>query len=531
MTVTPPALQAVWNEPPEVFAQRLVIRDLYNQERTLSPLFLEQVKAIELLGTYRRFIGIKPRQVGLTTLIVLFLFAKTYRSPHPRQVGVVAHLDSAATRTRQMLDAAYYGLPKALQFGFHRNNVDETVFAHNKAGFRRMVAGGNHQGRSFTFNDLHLTEMAFWPRGRSGAASQGKTETAADADLYSSLLAAHHDPDGHVVVESTGDGPHGKFYELVTEVQKGIEDTAFLFIPWSLVARYRRDPGPGWERTPEEDALAKKYGLDDHQLAWRRWKMRSEVMSDIRFRREYPLTPLDPFLLEQAVWFDQDALMVMAHLLDVREGATRPGELHTCLPHEPGRKYFIGMDTAGGVGRDEAVIVVLRDDLEMAAMWASNMVPPDEQANVLADVIRKYPGSLALVERNKYGVQVLEDAQSMGLPLWRDADGDFWYGSGQRGGDSKREVMVWARRIVVDGMARVKDMRTVLQLQTIVEDWRGRIQARGDGHDDRVMAWVLALWCAKNYARDIKVIDPREEYARKTAEAVAKFEAMYLGGR
>ena len=122
----------------------------------------------------------------------------------------------------------------------------------------------------------------------------------------------------------------------------------------------------------------------------------------LRFRREYPLTWLDPFLLDESVWFDQDAVNLMAQFARLSDVQV-DGSVTRFLEPEEGRQYLIAVDTSGGVGRDEAVAQVLRDDHEHAAVWASNRTPPDMQIDVVADLAYTHNNAIVIVEDNNYG--------------------------------------------------------------------------------------------------------------------------------
>ena len=157
-----------------------------------------------------------------------------------------------------------------------------------------------------------FTEMGLYPKG-SASVSGG---TDVDRDAWASVMATIHDgPYRRVVVESTGNGPSGQFYDLVDVARKS-DDWGFLFYRWFDFSEYQIDPGPDWECTAEELELKHLYGVNNRQLAWRRRKMQDEGITDIRFRREYPSTWEDPFLLAESTWFDADLLnKVLGRLL------------------------------------------------------------------------------------------------------------------------------------------------------------------------------------------------------------------------
>jgi hypothetical protein len=534
VVLDPATLREWWHEPPEVFAQRLTIENTTNDLQAMSPLFVEQVAYVEALARSKRIIAIKPRQVGFTTAATLFFFAKTYRAANRRLVLQTVHDDDARDRVRRMVEVAYEELPRELRFGV-KHNSRRTEFPHNRAGFRRVIAGRKGQGRAFTFTDYHATEMAFYPARSSALAG---ADQDADADLFSSIQAAMHDPTGHIVVESTGNGPRGLFHRLVQQAANGKHPgMEFVFLPWTVSPRYRFDgldgrPSlaevypTGFEPNDAEVELARKYGLTSEQLGWRRWKLEVQGYTEVRFRREYPLTWMDPFILDESAWFSQVRLDEMAALTRLDRLFTQDFGVQVFVPPEPGRRYFIGADTSGGVRRDEFVLHVLRDDLEHCATFASSELKEDGQALMLARVASMFNDALVLVEANNFGAAVIELCRGLGVNLWRTRDGDFWYSTGRGSGDRKRQMMLHARKMIDGEMTRAKDPQTILQLQVVVEKPNGRIEARGDGHDDRAIAFCLALLCAERYTTPTEY-DPEEARRRLRDELMASIRKKW----
>ena len=213
----------------------------------------------------------------------------------------------------------------------------------------------------------------------------------------------------------------------------------------------------------------------------------------------------DPFLLADSTWFDAELLnRVLARLPTKRVDTARS----TYLPYEEGHKYYIGMDTSGGSGRDYAVIVVLRDDFSVAAVWRSNTASPNQQADMGAALSAEYGGATVLCEQNNYGKAVIARMRKLGARCWVDrATGkDFWT-QGGRAGQTKKMVYSFARGLINDSMAcsaapmspvLLNDPEVIRELMIVREDERGNIQAPNGKHDDHADAYVLALWCARN---------------------------------
>lgn len=488
---------------PAWFVPRLTIVDREGVVRQMDTPTQEQWTVIEAWKRWRNICILKPRQIGSTTITQALAFHAGYTASDPIDILTLTHESGACSRVNMMLKEYARGLPDALRPRLSRANMSEIELAHNGVTFRQGMAGGRGQSRSFTNHIVIATEMAFWPQG--SASVKGGTE--ADRDVWASTLATMHDgPYRRVVVESTGDGPTGQFYDIV-KIARSSEDWAFIFFRWFDFQQYRRDPGPDWERTPEEAELARLHGLDDSQLAWRRNKLLDQGYSEMRFRREYPATWEEPFLLAESTWFDAELLnRVLARLPADR--IQRPGALEVYAEAEPDRRYFIGMDTSGGTGRDYAVIQVLRDDMEQVCVWRSNTTPPHTQAETAANIAARYNGAVVLCEENNFGKQVIKRMERLGVRCWKDEKGKNFWTQGGRAGQTKKMIYGHGQRLVNQGHAcsaaqseptRLNDPTTINELIVVREDEKGNIQAPEGSHDDHADALMLAYWCGRRF--------------------------------
>lgn len=505
---------------PREFIRRLRIVGVDEKGRAkrmrLATLWPEQVPWLEALLTCRYILGIKPRQVGFSTITIAYFVWKVLTSTEPRLVLQMVHEIGAMTRFMRMLRVFILGLPAELRPRLKPNNLVETVIANydDDRGWNRLLAGGAGQGRSWTYTDIHATEMSKW---RVGTAATANDEgQPADEEAWTSALATIHDAEwGQVVVESTGNGARGLFYGLYSTA-KVDPNWRLVFTPWSAVRRYRIALTPGEAEVLHRDLdrkelkLAEDFGLDLEQLAWRRHRIRVLKGSELMFRREYPLTDLEPFLLAESGWFDQEALVVM--LTFCPQLSASQERFVVWERYQEGRGYVLSLDTSGGTGRDEASLHVLRDDGTQVATWNHDRALPDEQALMVARVSNLYRRPITIIERNKFGAQVIERLPPT-VNLWKDAKGEtFWTDP-----SSKRQIFVHAREVMNAQRTIPRDAETIRQAQKIVEKPNGRIEGRGESHDDRIMSYVLALWALRKLWRsdsDVKLNQQKESFRR-----------------
>lgn len=487
---------------PDVLAEGMGIRRITPEgirDGRLGPLFASQALLRDKVQNHRQTLVLKARRQGITTWTLSYLAARAVLARPPmagRIIQSVAHHDDAVKTMAQITRHALGGLPELVRPRVKPNNMRITGLP-NGSKMLRATAGGGSGGRSAGFTDFHATEMAFWP---TGSAANGNTDTASDTDTWQSILSAMDDPTGKIIVESTGNGPRGLFYHLYG-LAKDSKEWGFLFFPWTLDPRYQT-PFPSDQEKyafeasldSDEKQLIKRFGVTLEQLNWRRYKFEHEMYDAVRFRREYPISDMEPFLLENSGWFDQEALHECLGAALGERNNSEPWQIF--IPPEPGRTYFLGVDTSGGVGRDDAVIQILRDDLMHVATWRSNRTPPLEQARRAAQLSQLYNRGMILVESNKYGKTVIEHLQDLGANLWMNSQGKPFYSQGSRGGDSKRKAYSYTRELVDSGWLPINHPATIDQLREIVEKPAGQIEA-AQGHDDLADGIVMAAWCGR----------------------------------
>jgi hypothetical protein len=495
VTYADPRVARIIQQAPE-FVSRLPIIDHQGRPTFLSRPRPEQVTMLDVLcrPAVKLVLIYKPRQIGASTLSCAHTLWRTYATGHAVRTLIAAHEDDATdslfSRTRHM----YGGLPDFLQRKLHRSNRRELIFEDTQAGIRVLTAGGRGQGRSWTYNRLVAEELAFWPHAK---------------DTWASLTSTLHDgPFTQKVVISTADGPQGLFYEQVRSAQArqrlgaaGDESTVFLFFRWMDHPTYRKLPPPTWEPTQAEYEYAQTHGLDRgatspeemHQLYWRHDKIYGlDGIGEARFRREYPATMEDGFMVFEGAWFDVDYLnTVLASL-----GAPKKGELRIYREPKETETYVIGADPSWCTGGDDAVAQVLDRRGRQCATLSMNQGGELLFAERVADLSYAYNRARVLCEANKGGAGSVVVARlgEEGVPLWREVDqktgkAKDWITTGGR----KEEAYSHARQMVNGDALTLRDVPTVQQLMLIRQD-NGRIQAPDSENDDMAMALVLAEW-------------------------------------
>ena len=335
---------------------------------TAQSRLLDALEKQDAEGKPMRVIILKARQLGFSTITeaVIFHEAATRRNVNGL---VVAHQDDSTKRLFEMTRRYYENLPDPLKPMTKASNAQEIVFDNpdkNEARraknpglhsrIRCQTAGGRGIGRGDTLRMVHLSEFAFWPGEK--------------ADTLIGILQAVPSERGTlVVIESTANG-YDAFHDLWERAVRGESDFLPMFFPWFEMEEYRKPVPPGTEWTEKEQELAKRFVLDEQQLAWRRWCIANNCGGDEdKFRQEYPSYPEEAFLTSGRPVFDADALeeRLQQELEPVRTGQftydqdpANPAKIGRirwedradgCVKiyEDPvrGRPYVIGGDTAG----------------------------------------------------------------------------------------------------------------------------------------------------------------------------------------
>ena len=250
----------------------------------------------------------------------------------------------------------------------------------------------------------------------------------------------------------------------------GEDGSAALFLPWSA----RPDRSPEWYARVRDE-------------------MRSQRGSDDDLFQEYPATAEEALRVRSlaarlpAAWVER-AFEVCEPISAAPEWGVLPGELMVFALPEPGRVYVAGADPAeGNPHSDESVLTVLDGESGEQVALLAGKVAPDLFAVLCARVAEAYNHAPVLVERNNHGHAVIGWLQESGCETARGADGrPGWLTTAA----SKTRLYDEAARRLQEGSVRIHDGESAAQLASVDAL---TLRAPPGLHDDRAMAWVLAV--------------------------------------
>lgn len=465
-----------------------------------------------------RIIVLKARQMGFSTLTEALIFWRCVTAPYSESM-IVAHTEDSTDNLFRMSRLYLESLPvqlrpmtrasNAKELDFNRPTRSATTTEGLHSRIRCATAGGSGVGRSSTLQCLHLSEFAFWP-GKKMETFSGLAQAVPDA------------PRTMIIIESTANG-FDEFKELwdqaVEAKRNGEEGFEPIFFPWYEMPEYRREAPPGFERTEEERTLAEQFGLDDEQLAWRRWCILNQCGGDLQmFRQEYPATPDEAFISTGLCFFPQEAVAVRREavraeiwqrgrfVLDYDErkevkGYTweddPAGPVQIRKQPEAGVPYVIGGDTAGE-GSDYFAGQVLDNRTGEQVAKLHHRLGERAYAEQMYCLGWHYNEALIGIETNfsTYPELKLEELGYKNLYVRERFDNytgktqqAFGFATTSR---TRQTILDGLKDVAIHDLDLITDYDTLGEMITFVRDENGKVQAEEGKHDDLVMALAIA---------------------------------------
>lgn len=429
----------------------------------------------------RTNIILKSRQMGISTWVAGRFFLKTITRPGTLTLQV-AHTQEAAEGIFRIVHRFLDGLPESLRGGALRTSrasARQIVFPTLDSEYRVETAGDANAGRGLTIHNLHCSEVARWPSNA--------------AETLQGLRAAMP-PQGELVLESTPNGAEGCFWEEWNNAARC--GMVAHFFPWWWEDAYRAERVAEESLQADEQQLIERRGLSLEQIGFRR-----KIAAGFRglAKQEYPEDAIECFLSSGDCYFDVEALDARAKELPEPIVARLGERLQIWFPPVQGRRYLVGVDTAGGGSEgDYSVAQVLEIDTGLQCAELQARLSPLELAEEAARLAKEYNGAWLVVERNNHGSGVLAYLHGVSkYPRIYQQDGqDGWLTS-----VIHRPRMLGAlAAALVETPGIFFSKRLLQECRSFVRHRNGKIGASAGAHDDCVMAMAMAL-CARGEMR------------------------------
>ena len=452
---------------PQLFIPGLKIRDKEGKVIPFGQVITEEQRhLIDIFQNHDRIAVIKARQLGASTIFRSLFFWQAFTSPDPLHLGVFSNKLRSAANLLEIDKRFYNTLPRQLQ---RRANIkrDEILFETTGTKIGSFSAQGDSNDRGYTLQGAHLSEFAFYDNAQ---------------ETLASILASTNN--AKVVIESTPNYYGDALHQIAVDAQYN-DSWRVVVAPWFNFPLYSK-PAPinGFSLTADEHALIEQHQLSMDQLYWRRCKI-EELKSFELFKREYPSTLKDAYTL------GSNSFLETVHLDQLmRHPAKSVGLVHMFEPYDSQNRYAIGFDPAGGCGKDFSVATLVdKLTLSVVGIISSNKTHLRAFTERVIQLSKEYDAPI-MFELNNHGSGVKEIFNSLGFTKYR---------SFQTNRKSKHQILDNLKSLVQDGSLGTIDNTTLLEMRSLVTDDRGNApQAAKGHHDDRVVAFCLALWNVKD---------------------------------
>ena len=422
----------------------------------------------------KRNIVLKARQLGVTSYIAARFFLQTITQPGTMTVQV-AHTQESAEEIFKIVRRFLENLPGAMRRRVLRTshaNIRQIVFPSLDSEYR-IEAADENAGRGLTIHHLHCSEVARWSRG-------GMEALAA--------LRAAVPKEGDIVLESTPNGAGGIFYE---EWQRA-DETGYTrhFFPWWYAEDYKETPAKLalLPLTKAEEQLVAQHGLTEKQIAYRR--MNRALLRGLS-AQEFAEDPVSCFRASGESVFD------MAAVDKALQGCSEPLEMkdnrqrRIYLPAQPGKRYIIGVDPAGGgCEGDYSCAEVIEQESGMQCAELRGHFPPRELASRILEMAKEYNEALLAIERNNHGHGVLAHVRNASyLNVYSEGKQDGWLTSAV----TRPAMIENLGSVLIDAPILFHSPLFLNECRTFVRHPDGNTGAALGAHDDTVMAMAIAF--------------------------------------
>lgn len=464
---------------------------------------------------------LKSRQIGFSTMSLAICLYNAVKYPNTNYM-IVSLSGESVTSLFEKLKFMNDNLPRD-KYPFPKTDRDNRGELCLSNGSRVQVAAsdGKSIGRGNTYQYILISEMAFYQ------GDQSKVLTSLEQALAKNSTSK-------LVIETTANGTANYYYELFMRSWKGTTNYKSFFYGWTSDAyieqfRFEHDIAETWYKAQmkgqrlsvkdlsEEERRLHDIGANLRMIMWRQWKLSS--MSLVDFMTEMPSYPEEAFRTSGQNVFDQSKILSrMENLLP----PLSIDELKTELPetllkyigrglnvyHLPRRnvKYYGGSDVASGSGGDSSSLSLMDVEGIQSLAFASNKVSVYEFAEVLNAIGRYYNYAFLAVEKNSYGLPVIErlrnDYNYMNLYKHKtfDQKGNKKFALGWLTTDKTKAIMISDYKESFEkGLILVNDKDTLQQMILFVEQNGKMGNKKGsNNHDDMVIAHSLSVQAMKN---------------------------------
>ena len=381
----------------------------------------QQLELFENMDKYN--IILKSRQLGFTTFSIAYCLYVACNQPNTTSL-ILSYNNESVQETFERLKFMYHNMPDEYKPREVRNNRMELKLEFPDKSISRVVvkiAGNKPLGRGFTAQYIHCSELAFWG------------EYASTKGLTGLEQALAKNPDSKIMIESTANG-YNSYWELYSNASKGRSKYKPFFFPfWQNFDQFKNeyDIAEKWyisnnkgDRLKAKDCFGwhkelHNLGVSLRHIMWYDWKLQDMAIEEMH--QEYPATAEEAFVSTQKGVFDSQKIQDRYNSL---LPPLKENELELELPNllrqyynrslfiyrnvKSNVRYYGGVDCAGGSGADYSAISIFDGEGEQVCSFYNNKIPIYKFAEVIDALGRYFNYAYLVVERNSYGLPLIE---------------------------------------------------------------------------------------------------------------------------
>lgn len=388
------------------------VKDQKTSTRTAFILNAAQEDVLKSLCENKKTVILKGRQAGISTICVFYI-ACLAMAKEGLTIAIVA---DEQKKSENLLNTCHGFIQElgALQgVDWVEKKNTKMMELKNKSKIIPQTAisqagEDSRAGRSYSFDFIHFSELAFYPDAKSLYVAMTSSGTSRCT----------------TVVESTSAGRDNFFYEMWES-----QDSAFnrIFLSIESHVNYRRPEHELDERTWER--LKDNYGFSRRDsAAWWYSRLNNECMGDThKCLKEYPIKAEHAFLAgsRRYIVADPQVLPQNINAKLTHQGKTllhvpcyMDGMPRSYNPNNVMCPYVVALDPSGGTGNDHHALVVFdRATKKLVFAYNDNTTSLLDIASLAVGVAKLYQVPSILIETNGVGRGVCEVVQSKGVPV------------------------------------------------------------------------------------------------------------------
>ncbi|CAK7015636.1 terminase family protein [Tissierella sp.] len=501
-------LQIIWNDP-KLFIENFI--QIVDKRGKIVPFKLNEMQDDFLSQMEKYSIILKSRQLGFSVFALAYSLWIGITKPNSTCLLMSYSIDSA-TGIFEKLKQMYFTIPEVLRPKLINNNKKELKFEN---GSRIIVAtcGTKDVARGLTIKFAHLSEVAFMKD-----------------TIQKQLLAIEQalTPDAKIILESTANG-YNYYSELWTKAKSGENMYKPYFANWYenktmfsddyinaieiWKARNNGELLTVADLDAEELDLHSK-GATIEQLMWRRLKIANAGGGEKglqNFYQEFPSTDTQAFVSTGNSVFPNKQIEERLRYLPKHLNRNELKDLNEILKQylnqslfiwekpKPDMKYYIGVDSAEGVGSDFSVVEVFSEEGIQVAEFRNNKIAPHNFAQVVHELGKYYNYGQLVVEKASAGHTVVSKLRhdyryrNMYMHKEYDARGRAKKKVGYVTNSKTKPLMVNKFRELFEENQIVINSKTLLEEMKVFKIEGDKMGAISGMHDDCVMATAMAL--------------------------------------